>query len=65
MTDISQWLSENRERVLELWEKRVREAIPPARPLDSILLTNSIPDLYDGLISNLNLTPEPNARETA
>ena len=48
-----QWLRQNRDRVLQTWEERVREAIPPARPLDAPVLTNSIPDLYDRLMDVL------------
>ena len=48
---MGQWLSSNRERIMKNWESQVRRMVPTAAPVDSVRLTNSIPDLLDSLIA--------------
>lgn len=42
-------LLENKERILALWEARVRQTVPPAEPIGSPALLNSLPDLLERL----------------
>ena len=60
MSEIGLWLEKNKERVITTWEGRVRESLPPSRPLGEPELDNSIPDLYDHLVATLK-APEPKA----
>lgn len=60
LSKIGLWLEENRERVIKTWEERVKESLPPSRPLGEPELDNSIPDLYDHMIATLE-APEPKA----
>ncbi len=53
MQSIGQWLEENKQRVLDKWEERLRQKIPVTKPIDSTELTNSIPELYDDLVKTL------------
>jgi signal transduction histidine kinase/CheY-like chemotaxis protein len=60
VSKIGLWLEKNKDRVIETWEDRVKEALPPSRPLGEPELDNSIPDLYDQMIQTLT-APEPKA----
>ena len=60
MSEVGAWLEKNRERVIKTWEDRVKESLPPSRPLGEPELDNSIPDLYDQMIATLQ-APEPKA----
>jgi signal transduction histidine kinase len=60
LSTIGLWLEKNRERVIKTWEYRVKECLPPSRPLGEPELDNSIPDLYDQMIATLK-APEPKA----
>ncbi len=53
MSNIGQWLGDNKERVLNTWELQVKKYIPVARALDGPELDNSIPEMYDELVSVL------------
>jgi PAS domain S-box-containing protein len=60
-------LSVRKERVLQLWEERVRQKVPAARRQPTPALLDSLPDLLDTfdalLTSRLSSVPEPAVEE--
>lgn len=60
-------LLEERERILNEWERRVRLTIPPARAEERLALRNSLPEVLDGMAAMLS-DPNPervlSSRET-
>lgn len=56
--DVAACLEQKRKEIFATWEARVRDTLPVARPIDSLALTNSLPELYDGLIKTLT-APDP------
>ncbi len=52
--DVATYLVQKKSAVFRRWEHQVREALPVARQYESLALTNSLPELYDGLIDTLN-----------
>ena len=55
MTDfeLATCLQAKKREIFSIWETRVRDSLPCARPIDSLALINSLPDLFDGLINTL------------
>jgi PAS domain S-box-containing protein len=52
--ETAQYLRTQKERILKIWEERVRECVPAAREMETLVLRNSLPLLIEELASTLS-----------